>query len=81
MKYSQKAINIVEDTWEYLENNFKGSEITMSLLVYTIQKKCDTENCRKQALKYLWNNYEWFDYEEKNYYVKYFKECLGVKVV
>ena len=53
----------------------------MSLLVYTIQKKCDTENCRKQALKYLWNNYEWYDYEEKNYYIKYFKECLGVKVV
>ena len=40
MKYSRKAINIVNDTWEYLENNYKGSEITMSLLIYTIERKC-----------------------------------------
>lgn len=80
MKYSNKAINIVENTWEYLENNFKGSEITLSLLIYSIQKKCDTENCRKQALKYLWESYEWYDLEEKEYYIKYFRECLGVYV-
>ena len=80
MKYSNKAINIVENTWEYLENNFKGSEITLSLLIYSIQKKCDTENCRKQALKYLWESYEWYDLKEKEYYIKYFKECLGVCV-
>lgn len=80
MKYSNKAINIVENTWEYLENNYKGSEITLSLLVYSIQKKCNTENCRKQALKYLWEGYEFYELEEKNYWKKYFKECLGVCV-
>jgi len=79
-KYSEKAINIVNNTWEYLENNFKGSEINMSLLVYTIQKKCDTENCRKQALKYLWENYEWFDLREKEDYILFFKESLGINV-
>ena len=81
MKYTKKAIKIVEDTWEYLENNYKGSEITMALLIYTIQRKCDTENCRKQSLKYLWKNYEFYNDEEYKYYKEYYNECLGIKVV
>lgn len=80
MKYSRKAIDIVNDTWEYLENNYKGSEITMSLLICTIERKCDTENCRKQALKYLWENYEFFYEEDYRYYKKYFYKCLGIRV-
>lgn len=80
MKYTKKAIKIVEDTWEYLENNYKGSEITMSLLIYTIQRKCDSENCRKQSLKYFWENYEFYNEEEYKYYKEYFKECLGIIV-
>lgn len=81
MKYTKKAIKIVEDTWEYLEDNYKGSEITLSLLIYTIQRKCDTENCRKQSLKYLWENYEFYEEEEYEYYKEYYKECLNIKVV
>ena len=80
MKYSRKAIDIVNDTWEYLENNYKGSEITMSLLIYTIERKCDTENCRKQALKYLWENYEFLYEVDYRYYKKYFFNCLGIRV-
>lgn len=80
MKYSKKSINIVNETWEYLENNYKGSEITLPLLIYIIQKKCDTENCRKQSLKYLWNNYEFCDNEEYLYYKEYFKISLGIIV-
>ena len=79
-KYSKKAQIIVEETWDYLESNYKGSEITLSLLIYTIQNKCDTENCRKQALKFLWDTYEWYDLEEKAYYKEYYKECLGLRV-
>ena len=81
MKYTNKAIKIVEDTWEYLENNYKGSEITFSLLLYNVQKQCDTEYCRKQSLKYLWENYEFYNDEEYKYYKAYYKECLGIKVV
>lgn len=80
MKYSKKAINIVNDTFDYLENNYKGSEITLSLLIYTIQKKCDSENCRKQALKYLWDNYEFYDNNDYKYYKEYYKVCLGLIV-
>lgn len=80
MKYTKKAIKIVEDTWEYLENNYKGSEITMGLLIYTIQRKCDSENCRKQSLKYLWENYDFYIYEDYIYWKNYYKECLGIIV-
>lgn len=72
--------NIVNDTWEYLENNYKGSEINMSLLIYIIERKCDSENCTKQALKYLLENYEFYDLEEEKYYKDYYRAILGIKV-
>ena len=80
MKYTKKAINIVENVWNYLEDNYKGSEITFSLLIYNVQKQCDTENCRKQSLKYLWENYEFYGEEDYKYYKNYYKKCLGIKV-
>lgn len=34
MKYTQKAINIVNDTWEYLENNYKGREMLPTQIIF-----------------------------------------------
>lgn len=81
MNYTKKSKRIVEETWDYLEKNYKGSEITFSLLMYTVSKKCDSENCRKQSLKYLWENYEFYQEEDYEYYKQYYKECLGIKVI
>ena len=80
MKYTQKSIDLVEDVWSYLENNYKGSEITMELLLYEINKKADTENTLKQSIKYLWNNYDFFDIEYKNYCINYIYNNFNIKV-
>lgn len=79
-KYTQKSIDLVEDVWTFLENNFKGSEITMELMLYEIYRKADTQNTLKNAIKYLWNNYEFFDYDYKEYCIKYIYDRFGIKV-
>lgn len=45
-------------------------------LIKTIKK-----DCRKQSLKYLWENYEFYNNEEYKYYKEYYKKHLGIKVV
>lgn len=76
MKYEK----ILNETWEYLESNFKGSEITLELWAKLIEKKCDTNYCLKQCIKMMWKNWEWFDFEEKAYFKKYLKNNYGVIV-
>lgn len=80
MKYSKKCIDLVNDVWTFLENNYKGSEITFELILREINKKADTNNVLRQSIKYLWNNYEWFDYEYKKYCVDYVKNNFGVRL-
>lgn len=77
MKYE----NILNKTWEYLENNYKGSEITMKLWLKLIEKECDSKNCLKQCVKLLWSQWEFFEPELYDYYKNYIKENYGVKVV
>lgn len=77
MKYE----NIINETWEYLDNNYKGSEITMELWLRTIEKECDNDYCLKQCVKLAWNNWEWFCVDEKEYMKKYIKDRYGIKVV
>lgn len=81
MKYTKKSIEIVNNTWEYLENNYKGSEITLNLLIDNILKQCDSNNCEKQSLLYLWDNYEFYNIDEYNYYKNYYKENFNIKVI
>lgn len=76
MKYAR----ILNDTWEYLENNFKGSEINMYLWLTLIDKKCDNDYCLKQCIRLLWEQYEWYDLEERDYYKNFIKENYNIKV-
>jgi hypothetical protein len=77
MKYEK----ILNDTWEYLENNYKGSEITIELWIDLIKKESDTENCLKQCIKLLWEQWEWFDsVEERQYFKEYIKNNYGIIV-
>lgn len=77
MKYEK----ILNDTWEYLENNYKGSEITIELWCKLIEKQCNNNYCLKQCIKLLWSQWEWFDFEIREHTKKYLKEYYGVKVV
>jgi hypothetical protein len=77
MKYAK----ILNDTWEYLENNFKGSEITIDMWVDLVEKECDNDYCFKQCVKMLWEQWEWFDLEEEQYTKNYIKEKYNIKVV
>lgn len=76
MKYE----NILNRTWEYLENNYKGSEITIELWLRHIEKLCDNDYCLKKCIKLLWSQWEYFDYEQRNYDIKYIKDNYGVIV-
>lgn len=74
--YSKKAIDIVDRVWEYLENNYKGSEITFEMLCYYICKYSDTKTCQRQALKYMFDNYEFYSKDYYDYCKSYIKELL-----
>lgn len=75
-----KYEKILNDTWEYLENNYKGSEINLDLWLKLVEKESDTENCLKQCIKLLWSQYEWYDFEERQYYIDYIKDNYGIRV-
>lgn len=79
-KYSKKSIDLVDSVWTFMENNFKGSEITMELLLREINKRADTNNVLRQSIKYLWENYDWFDYDYKKYCIDYIYDNFGIKV-
>lgn len=72
---------ILNDTWEYLENNYKGSEITFEFWLKLIEKKCDNNYCLKQCVKLLWEQWEFVFNEDRQYYKEFLKENYNVKVV
>ena len=76
MKYEK----ILNDTWEYLESHYKGSEINLDLWLDLIEKKSNNDYCLKQCIKLLWSQYEWYDYEEREYYKQYIKENYKIIV-
>ena len=65
-----KYEKILKETWYFLENNYKSSEITIGLWLDIIKKKSDTKNCLKMCVKQLWSMWEWDAYEEEEYYWK-----------
>lgn len=75
-----KYETILNNTWEYLENNYKGSEITMKLWIDLVEKESDTQNCLKQCIKILWNEWEFFYNEERQFYKEYIKNNYHVIV-
>lgn len=77
MKYEK----ILNDTWYFLENNYKGSEITLEMWINLVEKKADTKNCLKKCIKLLWRQYEFIDPKIKIYYKKYIKENYNINVV
>lgn len=77
MKYKK----ILDNVWDILENNYKGSEITLEMCIDLIEKKADTKNCLKKCIKLLWKQYEFYDVEIKQYYKKYIKENYNINVV
>lgn len=77
MKYA----NILNETWEYLESNYKASEISIKTWCDLVERKCDNDHCLKQCIKLLWEQWEWYDLEEREYYKNYIKDNYGVKVV
>jgi hypothetical protein len=76
MKYEK----ILNNAWEYLENNFKGSEINIDLWIRQVNIECDNNYCLKQCIKLLWSQWEWFDLKEKEYYRNYIRENYGVRL-
>ena len=76
MKYEK----ILNDTWEYLENNYKGSEITLELWGDLIKKQCNNDHCLKKCIKLMWNQWEFFDFEERVYFIELIKDKYGVIV-
>lgn len=79
-KYSNKCKNIVNEAWKFLENNYKGSEITMELLLKEICKRANTKTCLKDSIKYLWQNYEFFYEDIYKYYKNYIKTNFHIIV-
>lgn len=77
MKYE----NIINSTWEYLENNYKASEISLFSWLNMIEKECNNDYCLKKCIKLAWNNWEWYDLEEREYTRQYIKDNYGIKVV
>lgn len=69
-----KAIKKIKKIWEFLENNYKGSEINWKLIIQEINKKADNKNDFKNMIKYAWANYEFYDLDEKRNYIKYMKK-------
>jgi len=49
MKYA----NILNETWEYLESNYKASEISIKTWCDLVERKCDNDYCLKQCIKML----------------------------
>lgn len=76
MKYSK----ILNDTWEFLENNYKGSEINMEMWLDLVEKESDNKNCLKNCIILLWNTWEFYTIEEHDYYKKYIKDNYNIKV-
>ena len=76
MKYTK----ILDDTWYYLENNYKGSEITLELWLSLIEKHSNSTNCLKKCIKIIWSKWEFYDNNLKDYYKKYIKRTYGVIV-
>ena len=76
MKYEK----ILNTTWEFLENNYKGSEITFPMWVFLVYKMCDTKYCLKQCLKLLWSQWEWLDKEDREYHKNWLKYNFNVVV-
>jgi hypothetical protein len=75
MKYER----ILNDTWEYLESNYKASEINIKTWCDLVERKCDNNYCLKQCIKLLWEQWEWYDLEERDYYKNYIKDNYGVR--
>jgi hypothetical protein len=75
-----KYETILNNTWEYLENNYKGSEITMKMWLKLVEKESDTKNCLKKCIKILWDEWEFFYNEERQFYKKYIKDNYHVIV-
>lgn len=80
MSYTKKSIDLVEDVWCYFENNYKGSEITLELVLRELYRRADTRNNLVNAIKYLWSCYEFYDYEYKDYCKNYIYNNYGIKV-
>lgn len=76
MKYSK----ILNDTWEFLENNYKGSEINMEMWIDLIEKKSDSKNCLKKCITLLWDMWEFYFDDEKEFYKNYIKENYHIRV-
>lgn len=77
MKYEK----ILNKTWEFLENTYKGSEITIMLWINLIEKECDSKNCLKKCIQLLWSQWEWYDDDEKEYWKKYIKDNYNISLV
>lgn len=76
MKYNK----ILNDTWEFLENNYKGSEINMKMWLDLVEKESDNKNCLKNCIILLWDMWEFYTIEEREYYIKYIKDNYNIKV-
>lgn len=76
MKYEK----ILNDTWEFLENNYKGSEINMKMWLDLVEKESDSKNCLKNCINLLWDMWEFFTTEERDHYIKYIKDNYNIKV-
>ena len=75
-----KYEKILEETWYFLENTYKSSEITIDLCLDIIKKKSDTKNCLKMCVKQLWSMWEWDTCEEKYYWEEYIFNSYGIVV-
>ena len=77
MKYEK----ILNDVYEYLESTYKNSEITMILYIYYIKKQCDNDYCFKKCIEILWDTWDFYDYNEREFYKAYLKEEYNIKVI
>lgn len=75
-----KYEKILNDTWEYLDSNYKGSEIRFDLWLDLIIASCDNDYCLKKCIKLLWTQWEWFNLEERKFYIRYIKDNFSLIV-
>lgn len=75
-----KYEKILNDTWEYLEYNYKSSEIDLALWISCIDSECDNNYCLTKCIKLLWSQWEFLDLSERDYYIKYIKDNYDVVV-
>lgn len=70
---------IADSIFSKLENNYKGSEITVELIWKTIDKEVE-ESKKEQVFKSILSDWEWYDEDEHQNWKKIMKDQYNINI-